>query len=501
MNNKKLVAVLLVTALVTVTIGYWFCGSAVDTSMAMPETGGEKAPLFYRNPMNPAITSPVPAKDEMGMDYIPVYADGDASSSVVGTVLIDPVTTQSIGVRTTKAVQKSLAKTVYTLGRIDYDETSITRLHPKTEGWIEQMRVETTGQSLKHDDILLSIYSPQLVSAQEEYLLALNGTSGSSATGRLAQTALRRLELLDVSSHQIEELKQKREVKKYLHIHSPASGTVINVGVREGQYVTPKTELYFVADLSKVWVFVDVFEDELAWVKEGDDAVMSVRGIPGKTFSGQLTYIYPYADRKTRTVKARLEFENPDLQLKPDMYADIEISAARRKSATAVPTEAIVRSGTREKVFVQVGEGKFEPREVVLGVSSKGWIEVLEGVKAGEPVVTSAQFLIDSESKLREAVAKMSAGTSQMDHSGHVMDHSGHQMDHGEHEMSDMDHSGHVMDHSGQDMSHSDHEEPEMDHDHHEMEHDRPSMKSHDSEHSNHEMSDDGDSHEGHDHD
>ena len=228
---------------------------------------------------------------------------------------------------------------------------------------------------------------------------------------------------------------------------------------------------------------------------------MSVRGIPGKTFSGQLTYIYPYADRKTRTVKARLEFENPDLQLKPDMYADIEISAARRKSATAVPTEAIVRSGTREKVFVQVGEGKFEPREVVLGVSSTGWSEVLEGVKAGEPVVTSAQFLIDSESKLREAVAKMSAGTSQMGHSGHVMDHSGHQMDHGEHEMSDMDHSGHVMDHSEQDMSHGDHEKPEMDHDHHEMGHDRPSMKSHDSEHSNHEMRDDGDSHEGHDHD
>ena len=147
MNNKTLVVVLLVTALVTGTIGYWFGGTAVDTSRAMPETGGEKAPLFYRNPMNPAITSPVPAKDEMGMDYIPVYADGDASSSVAGTVLIDPVTTQSIGVRTTKAVQKSLAKTVYTLGRIDYDETSITRLHPKTEGWIEQMRVETTGQS------------------------------------------------------------------------------------------------------------------------------------------------------------------------------------------------------------------------------------------------------------------------------------------------------------------------------------------------------------------
>ena len=489
MNNRTLVAVLLITILTTGAVGYWLGSSAVDTNMAMPEAGAEKAPLFYRNPMNPAITSPVPAKDEMGMDYIPVYAGGDASSSVAGTVLIDPVTTQSIGVRTTKAAQKSLAKTIYTLGRIDYDETSITRLHPKTEGWIEQMRVETTGQSLEHDDILLSIYSPQLVSAQEEYLLALSGTSSSSASGQLAQTALRRLELLDVPNHQIEELKQKREVKKYLHIHSPASGTVINVGAREGQYVTPKTELYFIADLAKVWVFVDVFEDELAWVKEGDEAVMSVRGVPGKTFSGQLTYIYPYADRKTRTIKARLEFDNPDLVLKPDMYAEIEIAAGRRESATAVPSEAVIRSGTREKVFVQVGEGKFEPREVVLGLASKGWVEILEGVQEGESVVTSAQFLIDSESKLREAVAKMSAGTSQMDHSGHVMDHSEHEMSHGDQEMPEMDHT--------------DHEMSEMDHTAHEMELDRSGMNHQPdgTDHRGHEMSGETDNHEGHHHD
>ena len=199
--------------------------------------------------------------------------------------------------------------------------------------------METTGQSLKHDDILLSIYSPQLVSAQEEYLLALNRSTASSVTGQLAETALRRLELLDVPNHQIEELKQEREVKKHLHIHSPAAGTVIKVGVREGQYVTPKTELYFIADLAKVWVFVNIFEDELAWVKEGDHARMSVKGIPGKTFSGQLRYIYPYADRQTRTIKARLEFDNPGLLLKPDMYAEIEIAVGRRASAISVPSK------------------------------------------------------------------------------------------------------------------------------------------------------------------
>jgi Cu(I)/Ag(I) efflux system membrane fusion protein len=450
MNNRVFIALFVFAALITGIAGYWLGAGKVETEIAMQEVKEVRAPLYYRNPMNPTITSPKPAKDEMGMDYIPVYSKDDVSSSVAGTVLIDPVTVQSMGIRTTKAARRSLVKTIYTWGRIDYDETSITRLHPKTEGWVELMQVETTGQSLKHDDILLSIYSPQLVSAQEEYLLALNRSTASSVTGQLAETALRRLELLDVPNHQIEELKQDREVKKYLHIHSPAAGTVIKVGVREGQYVTPKTELYFIADLAKVWVFVNIFEDELAWVKEGDHARMSVKGIPGKTFSGQLTYIYPYADRQTRTIKARLEFDNPGLLLKPDMYAEIEIAVGRRASAISVPSEAVVRSGTREKIFVQVSEGKFEPREVVLGVTSKGWIEVLKGVTSGESVVTSAQFLIDSESKLREAAAKMSVLAPRIDNENKEthLNHDGEQIDQGDHGKLEIDQAFNQSEHN-----------------------------------------------------
>lgn len=456
MNNRVFIALFVFAALITGIAGYWLGVGKVETEIAMQEVKEVRAPLYYRNPMNPTITSPKPAKDEMGMDYIPVYSKDDVSSSVAGTVLIDPVTVQSMGIRTTKAARRSLVKTIYTWGRIDYDETSITRLHPKTEGWVELMQVETTGQSLKHDDILLSIYSPQLVSAQEEYLLALNRSTASSVTGQLAETALRRLELLDVPNHQIEELKQDREVKKYLHIHSPAAGTVIKVGVREGQYVTPKTELYFIADLAKVWVFVNIFEDELAWVKEGDHARMSVKGIPGKTFSGQLTYIYPYADRQTRTIKARLEFDNPGLLLKPDMYAEIEIAVGRRASAISVPSEAVVRSGTREKIFVQVSEGKFEPREVVLGVTSKGWIEVLKGVTSGESVVTSAQFLIDSESKLREAAAKMSVLAPRIDNENKEthLNHDGEQIDQGDHEKLEIDQAVNQSEHNRSGMKH-----------------------------------------------
>jgi Cu(I)/Ag(I) efflux system membrane fusion protein len=375
----------------------------------------ERKPLYYRNPMNPEVTSPVPAKDQMGMDYVPVYADED-SSGPAGTVKIDPVTEQNIGVRTALAERRTLARKIYTVGRIDYDEQRITRLHPKTQGWIEKLRIGTTGEAIDRDEILLSIYSPQLVSSQQEYLLALRNLDALSASpfedvqrgaADLVDTSLERLRLLDVPEHQIEELKKTREVKKQLHIHSPAKGIVINVGAREGQFVTPQTELYMIADLSSVWVFVDLFEEELPWADVGDEAEMQVSAIPGTTFKGKLTYIYPYAESKTRTIKARLEFQNPELLLKPNMFADITIDASPRGDTIVVPSEAIIRSGLREQVFVVRDIGKFEPREVEIGLSSGAVTEILSGIAEGEEVVVSAQFLIDSESKLREAAAKM----------------------------------------------------------------------------------------------
>lgn len=402
-------------ALVAGGIGYWLGGRGAET-VPMASDAPAREPLFYRNPMNPEITSPVPAKDNMGMDYIPVYADSEADDAPAGTVSVDPVTRQSIGVRTAVAERRALSRDVRTVGRVDYDEQRITRLHPKTEGWIEELFIETTGQTIDADEILLSIYSPQLVSTQQEYVLALNNLETLKESPfedvrrgaeSLVATATQRLELLDVPAHQIDELESTRSVKKRLHIHSPAKGVVINVGAREGQYVTPQTELYFIADLTRVWVFVDIFEDELPWVRVGDVAEMKVEAVPGTTFEGKLTYIYPYAERETRTIKARLEFPNDELLLKPDMFADITIRANPRTGVVAVPSEAVVRSGVREKVFVVREPGKFEPREVVVGVSSEGYTEIREGIEPGESIVVSAQFLIDSESKLREAVSKM----------------------------------------------------------------------------------------------
>jgi Cu(I)/Ag(I) efflux system membrane fusion protein len=416
MNNRNnlLVAGIVIALFVGIGGGYWFANSRMPVVSA-PSTAVQQTPLFYRNPMNPEVTSPVPAKDQMGMDYIPVFADGDQDAPQ-GTVSIDPVTVQNMGVRTAIAELQTLAREIHTVGRVDYDEQRIARLHPKTQGWIEELRIGTTGASIDDDEILLSIYSPQLVSSQQEYLLALKNFETLSnspfedvrrGANDLAESSLDRLRLFDVPEHQIDMLKETREVMKLLHIHSPAKGIVINVGAREGQFVTPQSELYMIADLSRVWVFVDVFEEELPWVNVGDEAEMRVTAVPGKIFRGKLTYIYPYAESRTRTIKARLEFDNSDLLLKPDMFADVTIQASPQQNAIVVPSEAVIRSGLREQVFLVRAPGKFEPREVEVGLSGGGLTEIRSGLEAGDEVVVSAQFLIDSESKLREAAAKM----------------------------------------------------------------------------------------------
>ena len=400
--------------------GYWLASLKHAVKLS-GTTSADKKILFYRHPMNPSVTSSSPAKDAMGMDYVPVYVENNAAAKTpVGTVEIDGVTVQNISVRTAKAVQTTLSHIVRAVGRVSYDEQRMVHLHPKTEGWIEKLRVDKTGQWVKKNTDLLSIYSPQLVSSQQEYILALNNlkTLENSpiedirrGAEQLVKSSRERLILLDVPAHQLRDLERNHKIKKGLHIHAPADGIVMKIGAREGQFVTPATEIYMIADLSKVWVLVDIYEYELPWVKQGDSVEMQLAGIPGKTFKGHLTYIYPYADASTRTIKVRLVFENPDLLLKPEMFAEVTIQASKQLNAVVIPSEAVIRSGSRNQVFVVRDHGKFEPRIVTLGLSSMGKVAVIEGINVGEEVVTSAQFLIDSESKLREATAKMLQAT------------------------------------------------------------------------------------------
>ncbi|MDZ4140548.1 MAG: efflux RND transporter periplasmic adaptor subunit [Methylotenera sp.] len=380
-------------------------------------TSAERKPLFYRNPMNPKITSPAPAQDEMGMDYIPVFPEGGAATDVpTGTVKIDPTVVQNIGVRTTTVVRAALSRDIRTIGRVTYDEQRIARLHPKYDGWVEKLYINKTGDPVKKGSTLLSIYSPLLVATQEEYLLALNSVATlkdspfsdvREGADSLLHSSRERLRLLDVPEHQINQIKTQRKVMKGTYLQSPFNGIVMNIGAREGERVTPETELYMIADISRVWVLVDIYEDDIPWVREGDIAKMQVTGIPGSIFTGKVSYIYPYLEAKSRTVKVRLEFNNKNLALKPDMFADVGLQANTQIDAVVIPSEAIVRTGTQEQVFVQRAPGQFEPRKVTVGVSANGQTQILSGLNEGEVVVASSQFLVDSESKLKEATAKM----------------------------------------------------------------------------------------------
>ncbi len=416
MNRQTWIASILMLAL-GAGGGYWLSERLrVEKQPAQAEA--KSKPLFYRNPMNPEITSPVPAKDPMGMDYIPVYADRveGQTEKEEGLVSIDPVTVQNMGVRTIKAKRTEISHSIRAVGRIVFNEERLARIHSKTEGWVEKLYVDKTGEWVAKDRFLLSLYSPQLVASQQEYLLALNSLKVlekspiediRKGAEDLVKTSRERLKLLDVPEHQIHELEHSRKIKKNLHIHSPFGGVVMKIGVREGQYITPATELYMLADLSKVWVLADIYEYELPWVREGDDVEMQLASVPGTVFHGRLAYIYPYAESKTRTIKVRLEFDNPGMSLKPELFADITIHANRQLDAVVIPAEAVLRSGVAERVFVVRAPGKFEPRIVKLGLGSEGLVQVLEGLEAGEEVVVSSQFLIDSESKLREAMKKM----------------------------------------------------------------------------------------------
>lgn len=413
--NRFTIIAVLVALMLGLSIGYWFTQSDGDTATATSVDAG--TPLFYRSPMNPSVTSPVPTKDAMGMDYVPVYADAaGADPGPAGTVKIDPVVSQNIGVRTATARRTSIARTVRAVARVDFDEEQMTRLHPKVEGWIQELRVNKTGEKVEKDQILLSLYAPKLVSTQQEYLLALNSlqTLDNSpfeeirrGAEELITSSRERLRLLDVPEHQIRELEKSRNVQQDLHIHAPVGSTVIRIGAREGQYVTPATELYMLVDLSRVWVYAEIFEYELPWVKAGDEAEMTLAGIPGRTFTGKLDYIYPYAESSTRSIKVRLTFDNSELLLKPETFAEVVIHSERLLDVIVVPSEAVIRSGQSERVFVVREPGKFEPVLVRLGFQSEGEVAVLEGLEEGDEVVVSAQFLLDSESSLREATQKM----------------------------------------------------------------------------------------------
>ena len=429
-----------------------------DEATAAAPPSGERRIAYWRAPMDPNFTADTPGKSPMGMDLIPVYED---ELGAAGTVQIDPVTVQNIGVKTARVERQQLTRKIRALGRVDYDETGMTDVNTKMAGWVEKLFVDYTGQVVKKGQPLLEIYSPELVAAQEEYLTALDYQQrlAKAAAGDVVQggrdllaAAAQRLRYWDITESQIAALEKSRQVKRNMTIYSPQEGIVVHKAVFNGAHIKSGQHLYRIGDLSRVWVYADIYEYELPWVKVDQEAAVELSYLPGKLFRGQVTYVYPFLDPKTRTVKVRMSFDNPALDLKPEMYANVSLQSIVSRDALVVPVQSVIRSGERNIVVADLGEGKFQPREVTVGVESDGLYQVLEGVREGDRIVTSAHFLIDSESNLKAAVSSMSgAPTGGDEHGNEPMEgaeaaaaHEGHQMEGmGPEEMQGMEPAGH----------------------------------------------------------
>jgi len=376
---------------------------------------GERKILYWWDPMDPNYISDKPGKSPMGMDLVPVYEDQMKGSIIT----IDPATVLNIGVRTGTVQRRDLSRTIVTNGVVAPDEARTFRINPKVSGWIEKLYVDQTGKPVREGQPLLDIYSPELVAAEEEYLLALKGyralesastSPAQSGAKDLLSAARGRLKYWDITDGQISALEVSGKVSRLMTLYSPATGIVIRKDAVEGGYVNAGMDLFQIADLSEVWINAQVYEYELPWVEVDQHAMVKVASEPGKVLHGKVHYIYPYLDPMTRTAAVRLVFPNRDNDLKLDMYAEVQIDTRDRPNVLAIPEEAVVRSGRRNVAFLALGEGKFLPREITLGLEADSSLtEVLSGLNEGDRVATSAQFLLDSEAQLQEALQKMLA--------------------------------------------------------------------------------------------
>lgn len=386
--------------------GYWFGASKPAQA---PIAKSDRKILYYRNPMGLADTSPVPKKDSMGMDYTPVY-DGEEAQGP--EVKISPDRIQTLGVRTEAAALRSLARTIRAVGTIQVDERSQQTVAPRFEGWIQRLHVASTGQFVNRGQALMEVYGPDLVATQQEYMVAIKGVAALKDAGpemqanmqNLAEASLQRLRNWDIDEVEIARLKEEGRPGNSITLRSPVSGVVVEKPSVQGMRFMPGEVLYRIADLSSVWLMSEVFEQDIGLVRPGQAVKIRVNAYPDRTFQGKVEFVYPSVTAETRTVRARIALVNPGMLLKPSMYANVELAAGDGRRRLAVPDSAVLDSGTRQIVLVRRGEGLFEPREVRLGMRGDAYVEVLEGVKLGEDVVVSANFLIDAESNLRAAI-------------------------------------------------------------------------------------------------
>ena len=403
MTRPTVVTGVALVVVIGLAAAFW----VVTREQAPPSTEPLKESSSGMPAMKQSIERPMPVPK--GHD------EQDMPGADANLMTIAPERLQSIGVKFQEAVRRPLDKLIRTVGRVEIDERLVGRVNLKFEGWIEELHVSAIGDHVKKDQVLFTIYSPDLVATQEEYLLALQsyrelGQSEFPEVARGAKELLeatrRRLQLWDIRKNHIQDLERTGTVLRTLPIHSPATGTVIRMEARTGTFVTPGTELYFIADLSRIWIQADIYEYELPSIKLGQGASVTLSYDPNTKLHGPVAFIYPTLDPKTRTVKVRFELDNPGEILKPGMYANVELKIPLG-TKLVVPRDAILESGKRQLLFIHHGGGQLEWRNVMLGARAGDWVEVIEGLKEGDHVVTSANFLIDSESQLKAAVGGM----------------------------------------------------------------------------------------------
>ena len=417
MKRIAIAATLIVVAIAAAGAGYWWGASKsapAGAALGPASAKSERKILYYRNPMGLADSSPVPKKDPMGMDYVPVYEGGGPAQNLpAGTVKISVDKVQLLGVRSEPVEMRELRRTVNAVGTIQANERLLYKVAPRFEGWIEKLHVNTTGQAVARGQPLREVYSPDLVTAQEEYLIALRGArelkdSGPEAQAvmqRLAEGVLRRLRNWEISDKELQALQQDGTPRRLLTYRSAANGIVLQKPSVQGMRFMPGEVLFEIADLSSVWMLADVSEQDVGLVHLGQEAKLRIVAYPDKAFSGKVVFLYPTIDTETRTAKVRVELANLGGLLKPAMFANVElVSGHVRGKVLAVPESAVLDSGARQVVLVRRGEGLFEPRTVKLGMRAEGYSEVMEGLQAGEQVVVRANFLIDAESNLKAAL-------------------------------------------------------------------------------------------------
>ncbi len=403
-------------------IGAIMLGIAINRWWLPPAGSGdggsgekERTVLYWKAPMDPNYRGDKPGKSPMGMELVPVYAD-EMVGNDPSIISIDPTIVSNLGVRAAPAQWGPLSRRIETVGYVGYDEDTVHHIHTRVDGWIEKLEIKTTGDPVNKGQPLFELYSPTLVNAEEEYLAAMK-----SRNTALHQASRERLVALGVTETEIKRLDTERTVKQRVRIYSETDGFVAHLGVREGEYITPATDIMSIAKLDRVWVLVEVFERQAAWVQRGQRAEVELDYLPGQRWDGIVDYVYPELDQKTRTLKVRLRFENKTEILRPNMFARVIIFGKETSPVVHIPREALIRGGLVNRVVVALGEGKFRAQPVELGIESGNRIEIRRGIAAGDAVVTSGQFLIDSESNIDSALARMSEGDADQEQSDESM--------------------------------------------------------------------------------